>query len=64
MAKSPKLERNPVTRKNYNYTMGSVRLDFVLRQDNTQEMLYFKSLLEAALADVNTDLKNFRQEKK
>lgn len=64
MAKSNQITKTPITRKEYSYQLGGVRLSFTLRQDNTQEMLHFKALLESAVADVNTDIKAFRSKSK
>jgi len=48
--------KNPINRKEYNYSMKGVTLDFKLQQDNNSELLIFKEILEAALADVIEDL--------
>lgn len=61
MSKINKIVRNPVTRKSYSYEMGGVRLNFELRQDNTQEMLHFKELMKAGIADIDKDLREFRK---
>lgn len=64
MAKPNQIVKSPITRKEYSYQLGAVRLTFTLRQDNTQEMLHFKSLMESAIVDIEADIKAFRGKSK
>ena len=61
MKKQSKVISTPITRKEYRYEIKGVSLSFVLRQDNTQELLYFKECLKSALVDVEKDIKDFRK---
>lgn len=60
MSKVPKVISSPIVRKEYSYKIGGCILNFTLRQDNTQELLYFKQILQSAMVDVDKDIKNFR----
>lgn len=55
-----KIINNNVTRKEYSYQLGGVRLSFTLRNDNTDDLVPFESLLKNGLADVSEDIKIFR----
>lgn len=49
-----------VTRKEYTYELSGTRLSFTLRNDNTQELVPFESLLKRGLADVQEDIKKIQ----
>lgn len=59
--KKNKIISTPITRKEYKYELKGVHLSFVLRQDSTQELLYFKELLTQAMVDIEKDIKDFRK---
>ena len=52
---------SPKTRKEYSYEINGVTLSFILRQDNSSELVSFKKLLESALVDVENDIKSSKK---
>lgn len=58
------MRQETITRKEYPYAIGITTLKFTLRQDNDQELVPFKAMLEAALVDVTADLEALRLKRK
>lgn len=54
----------PIVRKEYAYAVGGTRLTFTLRQDDSQEMVQFRRLLDMAIVDVDKDLATLRSNRK
>jgi len=52
---------SPKTRKEYSYEINGVTLSFILRQDNSSELVSFKKLLDSALVDVENDIKSSKK---
>jgi hypothetical protein len=52
----PKLERTSVTRKQFDYKIGNVTLNFSLRNDVKQELRAFQEILTAAQKDVQDEI--------
>ena len=50
------MRKENVIRKEYSYTMGDVNLKFTLRTDIKKEMVAFKQLMSAAIAEIEDDL--------
>lgn len=56
-----KITSKPITRKEYSYESKGIVLNFTLRQDQQNEMCYFKELLKVALLDIEKDIKNTKK---
>lgn len=50
------ITRGSIQRKEYDYKLDTVTLNFVLRSDNPSELRPFLKLLEVAIEEVKADL--------
>lgn len=52
------LQKNTITKKEFNYTKGDCRLSFVLTVDNKRELKNFRECLVEAEKDIDKLLNN------
>jgi len=52
----PVLQAKTIQRKEFDYTLGGVNLNFKLRTDVKVELKAFKELMERGIEDINAEL--------
>ena len=56
MNKKQLMSVNNIQRKEFNYVLGNIKLNFTLRTDVKAEMKGFKELMERAIKDLDEEL--------